>query len=371
MNKKIACSAFLLCFLCLFVFAAYSPAACADVRFEGTVLPGGMVNKNGTDFVLLSEIADAEGISISYDAPADSYSFPWRLDSVTVSVTDSSITYEGTTTPFSCCRSENGELLVPVREFCDAIDIGCYYDEEFDDLYCTAAAGDWTLPEGYDVAVMMYHGTGHTDDSSNLIVSPASLEDQLKFMKENGYTTVWFEDLWNVENISKPVILVFDDGWANNYRNLLPLLEKHDCKATIAIVEDFTDESSHIHLSSEEVKELVASGHVSIQSHTATHCLLGQLSRDAQEYEMDESKRFITRLTGKEPFVLVYPTGDSNSDTLDLLPNYYRFGVKMVGNHYNTSDDPRLVYRFFPESFTTLNVYQAWLESAFPKESNE
>lgn len=362
MKKK---AAFFFVFVIVLSISLCAFAEQGDIFFEGHPLGSGVVSENGTEYVIFSEAAAEEGFDVTHDTASGLYSFPWRLDSVVIDADAGTVTYEGETTPVSCLINEDGELLVSVYDFCDALDIGTYTDDEFGTIYCTAGSGDWELPGGYDVAVMMYHATGHAGEGDNLVMPPWKLEEQFQYLNDNGYTTIWFEDLWNVANISKPVILVFDDGWSNNYTNLFPLLKKYNCKATIAIVKDFTDEGSHIHLRSDEVQELAESGYVSIQSHTVTHDYLGALSRESQEYEMAESKRFITRLTGKEPCALIYPSGSTNDDTLDLLPSYYRFGAKMVGKNYNTSDDPRLVYRFFPESQTLTTIYAQWLESVF------
>ena len=339
-----------------------------DVYFEGVPLASGLIERDGIGYALLSEIAEAEQFTVERGADSPSFAFDWRLSRAVLNADSAEITYldEIRTLDAPAILSADGaDLLVPVLSFCDAVEIGTWTDDEYGTLYCTAGAGDWELPGGYTVAVMMYHGTGHADPTANLMMPPESLEDQLQYITENGYTTVCFEDLWNVANIEKPVMLIFDDGWSNNYRNLYPLLQKYNCKATIAVVENFTDEGSHQHMTSEEVRELSQSGYVSIQSHTVTHCLLAEESAERQEYEMSESKRFITRLTGKEPFALIYPTGSQNDTTLELMTDYYRFGVKMVGNPWNTSDDPRLIYRFFPENNTYIALYAQWLKSAF------
>lgn len=355
----------------LYLFAAVSAvSAWADtgaVLFEGRPLPSGLEEINGVAYARLSEIASAEGFALQ-QADSGEISFPWRLGTVVLKADRAAVQYLGTERALEAPvkKTEDGsDLLVPVMSFCDAAEIGTWVDESTGILYCTAGAGDWELPGGYNVAVMMYHGTGHADSGSNLIMPPEMLEEQLQYITENGYTTIGFEDLWNAANIEKPVILIFDDGWSNNYRNLFPLLKKYDCKATIAVVEEFTDESSHVHMTSDEIRELSDSGYVSIQSHTATHCFLGEESEESQRYEMAESKAFITRLTGKEPFVLVYPTGSQNGTTLEILTDYYRFGVKMLGKVWNTSEDPRLIYRFFPENNTYINIYAKWLASAF------
>lgn len=257
---------------------------------------------------------------------------------------------------------------VEVYEFCSEMKIGTLFDEEYNHLYCTAAAGEWELPQGYDVPVFMYHAVGPGSPDANLFMKPSEMEKQLRYLTENGYTTVWFEDLWHVQEIQKPVILVFDDGWMNNYTELFPLLKKYNCKATIALVPDYIDKS-HSHLTTDMILEMNESGLVRFESHTMTHDYLYDLTPDEQLWQLTQSRLEITRLTGIEPITLVYPSGTNTDYVRNELINeqhIYRFGVMMVGlRSYNTQDDPAKVYRFWPERKTPLYDYASWLTSTF------
>ena len=84
---------------------------------------------------------------------------------------------------------------------------------------------------GRQVPVLMYHAVG--DDcwgEEHLFDRPAELEQQLQYLSENGYETIFFEDLAHLERYEKPVILTFDDGYDDNYTLLLPLLQKYHMK---------------------------------------------------------------------------------------------------------------------------------------------
>ena len=345
---------------------------------DGTELASGSFLHDGVRYIYLSEAADALGLEPEIGEDGESCSFPWRKSRVEfqaendeLSYLDESVQLEA---PVLLCKGGE-EMLLPVESFCDAIQIGLLYDEEFDHLYCTPGAGDWELPQGYYVPVMMYHGIEGGDPAANLFVHPRDLEDQIVYMLENGYTPIWFSDLEHVEDYEKPVLLTFDDGWRNNYTNMLPLLEKYHVKVTIFAVAEFIEKST-IHLYEDEVLEMAASGYVDFQSHTMTHEDLTTLQPEKQEYELRESRLYFTRLLGKEPFVLAYPIGGSNEEVQELASHYYRFGVKMFENKplirpYNTSDDPMLVYRFFPEKWTPLETYISWLSCGFPPEGQE
>ena len=341
------------------------------VLFDGNQLASGSFTQDGVRYVKLSEAVEAIGAKLEHEDKSADFAFDWRLGRVSLKAGDANVNYLGSdmkmASPAIHCSAQN-DLYVPVESFCEAAQIGYYYDEEFDTIYCTPASGSWELPEGYDVPVLMYHCIQwSTNPDANLMVDPPTFEKQLQYLNENGYTTIWFEDLWNIENIEKPVIITADDGYQDNFLFMLPLLEQYQCKATVFIICDKMGEAPALHMSAEQAKQLSESEYVSIQSHTMSHGNLDSMSYESQQMEMEESKRFITRLTGKEPMVLCYPSGNQNEDTLSMLNDYYRFGVKMfreygsLNNTYNTSDDPGLVYRFFIEKQTPLSLYGEWV----------
>lgn len=346
------------------------------VSFDGKELSASYL-KDGEQYVKLSEAVEAIGSELIHDSGSEIFTFPWRSSNVILTAGSKDIEYLEEQRALSAesilCDGGN-DLYVPAESFCTAAELGLFYDEEFDHLYCTPGAGDWALPQGYNVPVMMYHGIQRNAPGANLFVDPISFEEQLKYLTENGYTTIFFEDLWHVQDFEKPVILTFDDGWENNYTAMLPILEKYNCKATIFIVEDFVHDTVTNHVSFDYLHALADSELISLQSHTVTHDYLSSMSAEDQQWQLTESKRFLTRETGKEPFVLAYPSGDQNDVTLDLVREYYRFGVKMMTypySCYNTSDDPTLVYRYFPERETPLSTYISWLEEAFAEKSSD
>lgn len=117
-------------------------------------------------------------------------------------------------------------------------------------------------------------------------------------------------------------------------------------------------------LTADQIREMSDSGLVSIQSHTNSHTDLNALSAEEQEFEFSESKKILTRITGKIPYVLCYPTGRYDNNTLTLARKYYTFGVKMVGGLYNTSDDPFLVNRYYVSRYANLSTVRSYLSAA-------
>ena len=84
------------------------------------------------------------------------------------------------------------------------------------------------------VPVLNYHQINDRDENA-LTVHTDQFEAQMKYLADNGYHTITPEDMvdaWEngTELPDKPVIITFDDGYADNYRNAYPILKKYNLK---------------------------------------------------------------------------------------------------------------------------------------------
>ena len=200
--------------------------------------------------------------------------------------------------------------------------------------------------ENVNVPVLMYHAV--SDDLWgywDLFVSPQTIEEELLYLQENGFETIWFEDLSHVEDYEKPVILTFDDGYDDNYTELFPLLQKYNAKATIFVIPKAIGTPHK--MTAEQIYELSRSGLVSIQSHTYSHGNLSTMDEQTLVFEMEESQKYLAALTGQVPYAVCYPEGTRSELSIEVAGRYYDYGLLMNGQLYNTSDDPLRVKRFY------------------------
>ena len=200
--------------------------------------------------------------------------------------------------------------------------------------------------ENVNVPVLMYHAV--SDDKWgywDLFVSPQTIEEELQYLQENGYETIWFEDLSHVEDYEKPVILTFDDGYDDNYTELFPLLQKYSAKATIFVIPKAIGTAHK--MTAEQIYELSQSGLVSIQSHTYSHGNLSTMNEETLIFEMEASRNYLAALTGQMPYAVCYPEGTRSELSIEVAGRYYDYGLLMNGQLYNTSDDPLRVKRYY------------------------
>lgn len=197
---------------------------------------------------------------------------------------------------------------------------------------------------GVRVPVLMYHAVG--DDcwgEESLFVKPEELEKQLQYLSENGYETIFFEDLSHIEQYEKPVLLTFDDGYDDNYTLLLPLLQKYHMKATIFMIAG--DIGGPHKLTQPQLRELTQSGLVSIQSHGWSHKNMAAMGWTALVCELLRSKLALTLACGRVPTAVSYPNGKCTERTRTAAGWFYAYGVRTFDGTYLTGTDPLLIPR--------------------------
>lgn len=201
---------------------------------------------------------------------------------------------------------------------------------------------------GIELPIIMYHSIVKDEArSGEYVITPIELEKDLLYLKQNGYNTVFVNDVIRYvkrggELPEKPIILSFDDGTYNYREYLLPLLEKYDMKATLSIVGAYTDAAceeaepnpAYSYLDWQDVLVLRNSGHVEICNHSYDmHRLEGRRGvsqLEGESYE-DYRKLFLNDTTklqtlcdehcGFQPNVYTYPFGINCESSRRLVKN--------------------------------------------------
>src|SRR5258708_36220023 len=109
---------------------------------------------------------------------------------------------------------------------------------------------------------------------------------------------------------SKPVILTFDDGYADFYTAALPILRAHDFRATAYVVSGFVGWPNY--MTAAQVVEADRSG-IEIGSHTVNHPNLTNMSSGSVRSQLVDSKRFLEDLLGHPVTSFCYPCGTVTS----------------------------------------------------------
>lgn len=179
------------------------------------------------------------------------------------------------------------------------------------------------------IPILIYHSIDEYNGqgSKELYVTPENFEKQINYLKQHGYTLLTFERWQEISKFKKPIFITLDDGYKNN-RNAFEILQKltddhFKPTATFFVISDFVGQRNR--LSQSELKEMAATGVISVQSHTATHPDLTKLN-DLQ-YELKSSKEKIEKMTGKPVIAIAYPYGNFNERVGSEAKKYYSFGL--------------------------------------------
>lgn len=235
------------------------------------------------------------------------------------------------------------------------------------------------LPEPEGFPILEYHQV--TDepldpDFEVYNVPPAEFSAQLDYLQAEGYTTITLEDF--VQAVRgyhplppKPIVLTFDDGYADNYTTMLPILEAHSMKAVVFVITNELGKKNY--LTFDNLKDMQRRG-IEIGSHTADHLPLTTLDEKARLWQVRQSKIYL-EWSGLKPICsLSYPNGAFSPEVVELLrrENYLAAVTGEAG--LNTLEtNPYELYRVHirrPRFGLTEFKFRLWKAKFFAKLRN-
>lgn len=161
------------------------------------------------------------------------------------------------------------------------------------------------------VPILAYHRVNDTDDNPETL-TVTDFDAQMKYLVDSGYKVISPDDLLDAwENgkplPEKPVVITFDDGHADIYKNVFPILQKYNMRATVFVVTDHMGTTDY--LTWDQARALQNGGFVDIESHTMTYKNLATLRGDKLWNEIYGSKQAIEWALKKPANFIAYPEG--------------------------------------------------------------
>ena len=204
------------------------------------------------------------------------------------------------------------------------------------------------------IAALMYHHFSLNSESLNTVtVHPDTFHEQLKALKENGYTPIRQQDLLEFMKSDtgarlpeKSVLITIDDGYESNYAFAFPAIVEEQFYATIfAVTANLNKKTKYSsRITWPQAREMVQSGRILMQSHTyeshhygktaagdkeaavATVPIMveGQLETKEQYKErvradLLKAKNVLEGELHSHVFTFAYPYGRYSDELIDLL----------------------------------------------------
>ena len=196
--------------------------------------------------------------------------------------------------------------------------------------------------------ILMYHNISEDHSkSSGLCISVSRLEEQFKYLKENNYYTLQFEELINLKVLPpKSIIITFDDVTENQYYFALPLLKKYQLKATFFIPfayvgkNDTWNDGNEKLMTLEQLKSM-QNPLFEFGYHSFSHQKYAEIDLDEIKHDFINCSKYIQKCGLNVFGALAYPYGNypkeksKNQKFINILKeNNIHFGLK-IGNRPN------------------------------------
>lgn len=172
-----------------------------------------------------------------------------------------------------------------------------------------------------NVPILVYHNFDPTATGS-MTMSTEKFEQQLIWLRDNGYTVIPLRDLVNYlrgEKSSIPeksVVITADDGRLSVYKYMQPLVKKYDVPVTLFIYPTSISNASYA-MTWEQLRELQETGMFDVQGHTYWHPNFKQEKKrlSQEEYaklvyaQFVSAKKVIDSKLGTNIDLLAWPHG--------------------------------------------------------------
>jgi len=229
----------------------------------------------------------------------------------------------------------------------------------------TNADGTFEEPaEEVAIPILCYHRFDDTC-SSTYAVTPTAFEDQMEYLRRNGFHSISLKTLSDYVSGSldalppRPVVITIDDGWKSAYTKAAPILKEKGFTATFFVYTYFIS-SCRNSLSWDDLKVLLKDG-FEVGSHTKSHpnFLLLRKRLDPDEYrkrvleELKDSRKLLEEKLKTSVSLFSYPYGLYDSH----LENEIRECGYKVAVTTNPCPNSRGSNRLRLSRFTVLQEY--------------
>ncbi len=178
--------------------------------------------------------------------------------------------------------------------------------------------------DGLGVPILVYHRF-HPTKPGSTTVTDTSFEAQLGWLEQHGYKVVTLASvvmdlLAGRAPPAKSVVITVDDGRRSQYTDMFPILWKHRAHATLFVYTRAISSEPDA-LTWDEIREMLGSGLVDVQSHTCTHPNfdIERAKRGVDDFEafiareLEDSKASLERTLGIRVDFLAWPYGIVNA----------------------------------------------------------
>jgi peptidoglycan/xylan/chitin deacetylase (PgdA/CDA1 family) len=216
--------------------------------------------------------------------------------------------------------------------------------------------------------ILMYHSVNDTNEYF-MNVRPEVFERHMAYLHKRGLPVISLTELVQRLREKRPlggsVVITFDDGYRDNLTAVLPILKKYGFPATIFVTTSLigaTDKRGFARLSTDDMRELVASGLIELQPHTRSHPRLAELATEEARSEVVSSMLDMQAMLGLPCNIFAYPYGSYSRETDRIVrESGFTAACTVREGTVSGSSDPYLLPRVSIDSSTTWPQFKGKL----------
>ncbi len=206
-----------------------------------------------------------------------------------------------------------------------------------------------------NVPILMYHRVGKLPAvvgpySAGLTVSTSAFDAQMEWLHRNGFHAITplqlFDALeWGGKLPPRPVLITFDDGYADVLYNAEPILHRLGMPAVAFVITDRVSGADASFLTWSELRDLERDG-FTIGSHTVHHRDLTAMSTAQAWYELEHSRAALEERLGVPVDWFAYPAGAYDATVASLARRAgYLLAVTTQPGTVQFARDPLTLHR--------------------------
>ncbi len=225
----------------------------------------------------------------------------------------------------------------------------------------------------------MYHSiSDHANPRfKKFTVAPELFAEHMAYLAEHDYTTITVTQFVTALTGTakrlpdKPVILTFDDGFADFYTHALPILKCYDFTGTLYISTAFVESTSywlkHVGettrpmLNWDQLAEISAAG-IECGAHSHSHPKLDMLPLDRVREEVERCKQILEEHLAQKVSSFAYPHGYYTAAVKQMVRlTGYTSACAVKYKMSSTVDDPFALSRLLVAVDTDIDEFAALL----------
>lgn len=177
-------------------------------------------------------------------------------------------------------------------------------------------------------------------------VEVQNFEEQMRYLHEQGYSSLLFEDL-DKSIPDKSILVTFDDGFRTVYERAVPIMRKYGIKGNIFLPTKYVEQQEKHFMTWDMLKKVCEQGEFSVAAHTHSHADVRTLNDITMHSEIEKSNYLVQEHLGIITKSFCMPYGKYDCKSMKRLRNISDYQY-IFGSFYGHVRESKLKSNVLP-----------------------